>query len=220
MINIMKFLRTNIVYIILIIICLYKSLFINIINNISYLFVKRDTLDIAEIKLLKEENNYLINELESITNFNVIDKYNYKLVRLTYMSNYNAIKFNINKGNQDEISIGNAVINNDGLVGIIDYVSDNSSSVINLKGISNLSIDINGNIGTIKYYNCEYFIVDDILNDIAVNDSVYTSTYGTIKEKLFVGIVNNIEIIDGKKIIYIKSNVDFNNINYLYVVTS
>ena len=220
MVNIMKFLRTNIVYIILIIICLYKSLFINIINNISYLFVKRDTLDIAEIKLLKEENNYLINQLESITNFNAIDKYNYKLVRLTYMSNYNAIKFNINKGNQDEISIGNAVINNDGLVGIIDYVSDNSSSVINLKGISNLSIDINGNIGTIKYYNGEYFIVDDILNDIAVNDSVYTSTYGTIKEKLFVGIVNNVEIIDGKKIIYIKSNVDFNNINYLYVVTS
>ena len=47
-----------------------------------------------------------------------------------YRTENNAIKFNINKGNQDEISIGNAVINNDGLVGIIDYVSDNSSSVI------------------------------------------------------------------------------------------
>ena len=220
MINVMKFLRTNIVYIIIIIICLYKSLFINIINNISYLFVKKESLDIAEIKLLKEENNYLIDEVNRLSNYNMVDKYNYKLARLTYMSNYNAINFNINKGSEDQVKVGDAVINNDGVIGIVKEVSNNTSSVINLKGINNLSIDIDNNIGTLKYYNGEYFIVDDISSDISVNSEVYTSTYGSIKEKLFVGIVNNVENIDGKKIIYIKSNVDFNNINYLYVVTS
>ena len=220
MINVMKFLRTNIVYIIIIIICLYKSLFINIINNISYLFVKKESLDIAEIKLLKEENNYLIDEVNRLSNYNMVDKYNYKLARLTYMSNYNAINFNINKGSEDQVKVGDAVINNDGVIGIVKEVSNNTSSVINLKGINNLSIDIDNNIGTLKYYNGEYFIVDDISSDISVNSEVYTSTYGSIKEKLFVGIVNNVENIDGKKIIYIKKNVDFNNINYLYVVTS
>lgn len=217
MINIMKFLRANLVFILLFIIALYKGIFTNIINNVSYLFVKHETLDIAEVNILREENNYLKQELLNISKFNKIDEYNYVLTRLTYRSSYNGVSFYINKGISDDIKVGSPVINNEGLVGIIKNVYDTSSEVVNLKGISNLSVNIEDNVGTLLYDNgC--FIVKDIVNDVAINTSVYTSTYGSIKEKLFIGTVESVENINNERIIYIKSNVDFNDINYLYVV--
>ena len=37
-------------------------------------------------------------------------------------------------------------------------------------------------------------------------------------EKIYIGKVADIKITDIEKILYVKSDVDFNNINYLYVV--
>ena len=39
-----------------------------------------------------------------------------------------------------------------------------------------------------------------------------------VKEKIYIGKVADIKITDIEKVLYVKSDVDFDNINYLYVV--
>ena len=90
-----------------------------------------------------------------------------------------------------------------------------------LPGISNLSVKINDSFGTITGYEDGLYIISDLSNYdiISINDTVYTSTIGNIKTPVLVGTVYSIEEHDISKKVYVKSNVDFHNINYLYVVS-
>ena len=47
---------------------------------------------------------------------------------------------------------------------------------------------------------------------------VYTSGFGTIKEKLYIGKVIKIDNDIYSKKIYVESKVDFNNLNYVLIV--
>ena len=75
-----------------------------------------------------------------------------------------------------------------------------------------------------RFHNSRSFrprlIISNISNydDIDLNDEVYTSTLGSIKDKIYVGKVNKISSLATEKIIYVKSNVDIKDVNYLYVV--
>ena len=53
---------------------------------------------------------------------------------------------------------------------------------------------------------------------VYVNDLVYTSGYGSIKEKLLIGKVIKVDNNDISKKIVINSVVDFNNLNYVLIV--
>ena len=69
-------------------------------------------------------------------------------------------------------------------------------------------------------YNSECFIITDISNydKVYINDEVYTSGFGTIKEKLYIGKVIKIDNDIYSKKIYVESKVDFNNLNYVLIV--
>ena len=69
-------------------------------------------------------------------------------------------------------------------------------------------------------YDGKYLNVKDISREanINLNDEVYTSTLGNIKEKLYIGRVINLEDKTISKEIIIESNVDFNNLNYLLII--
>ena len=65
-------------------------------------------------------------------------------------------------------------------------------------------------------------IVGDFFNSqktkVYVNDLVYTSGYGTIKEKLLIGKVIKVDNSDISKKVMINTVVDFNNLNYVLIV--
>ena len=176
------------------------------------------------IKLKDERINYLENEIKTLNEFSsnlkTID-YNYKVSKIIYKESYNVGKYKIQYGTNDNITNGLAVTNEHGLIGKITKVDKYTSELTTLKDLKDISIKVNDSYGKLNYdYKNNTFIITDISNydKVHINDEVYTSGYGTIKEQLYIGKVTKINNKEFKKEIYINTNVDFNNLNYILIV--
>lgn len=178
----------------------------------------------AIIELKDEKIKYLENEYKSYDEFskniNLIE-YNYIISRVTYKESYNTNKYQIQYGIKNNISKGLAVINEYGLIGKITDIDHNTSTLTTLKELKDVSVVIEDNYGKLNYdYETNNFIISDISNydKVYVNDKVYTSGYGTIKENLYIGKVIKVENDTISKKVYMSSEVDFNNLNYVLIV--
>ncbi len=219
MTNILKILKNSTIYLTIFLLIVYKGAFINLLANINQFFFKPNDKT-AEVNILKEKVANLENELSKVTDILPYAKYNYDLTRLSYRVTYNAHEIYILNGTNHNYQKNMAVINERGLVGIIKEVNYDYSKVTLLPNIQNLSVEINGNYGTLTKQEDDLFVIENISNydTIKLNDIAYTSTYGTIKERVPIGYVFKIDEGSIAKSIYIKSNVNFLDINYLYVV--
>lgn len=199
---------------------IYHNTIFNLLANLNTLTSKTDDYNKSEINILKEENTYLKEELNNLSNLSIYANYNYSLTRMTYRAIYDNTEIYIMGGLDKNYEENYAVINSEGLIGIISKVNDKTSLVKLLNGVPNLSVKINDTYGTLSAYEDGYLIISNISNydKINLNDEVYTSSLGTIKEHLYIGTVYKIEDKDISKKVYVKTKVDFNNLNYLYVV--
>lgn len=211
------FIKHNIIYLVLLLIFLYKGILINISANINSLLTKNNNNEQTEVNMLTEENKQLKKDIEEITKLKDLYNTDYKLTRLSYRLSYTDNDFYITG---DDYQVNDLLINESGLVGIIKEIKKDYSLATTIKGIKNLSIKINDTYGTVSEYKDDLFIAKDISNydNVKINDEVYTSNVGSNNNIIYVGSVIKIEEHDISKTIYIKSKVDFNNINYLYVV--
>ena len=176
------------------------------------------------IKLKDEKITYLENEIKTLNDFSSklerID-YSYKISRIIYKESYNTNKYLIQYGYEDNVNKGLAVTYEYGLIGKISKTNKHISELTILKDIKDLSVLVNNSYGKLNYdYNTNSFIISDISNydKIHINDEVYTSGYGSIKENVFIGKVTKVVEKDYKKEIYISTLVDFNNLNYVLIV--
>lgn len=114
------------------------------------------------------------------------------------------------------------VINEDGLVGIVASSTDKTGKVNLLTGIKNLSVRISSSYGLLNGYDIKdkLLIVKNINNyeEIKVGDKVYTSGLESIQDNLLIGEVVKTHLEGVERIVYVKSAVDFDNINYVYVI--
>ncbi|MCH5166427.1 MAG: rod shape-determining protein MreC [Erysipelotrichales bacterium] len=213
----MNFIKNNLIYLILLILFIYKGLFVNIIANINTILSKNNNIYKNQIDILESENKILKEDLETVTNLKGIYSDSYKLTKVSYRLSYNDNEFYITG---DNYKANNLLINENGLVGVIKEIKKGYSLCTTIKGVKNLSIKINDSFGTISEYKDNLFIVKDISNydDVKLNDEVYTSVIGDINNKIYIGYVYSIEEHEVSKTLYIKSKVDFNNLNFLYVV--
>lgn len=193
-------------------------------NNVYNLFFFKNDYKSAEIMLLEEKIKYLEKEYNELNDFKEeLPKYsNYKYVvsKKIYQENYfyNS-KILIEGGENLGIKKGMAVINEFGLVGVVSKVNRNTSEMTKLLNVNNLSVNIKGIYGKLVYEDNKLKIKDiSRENVINLNDEVYTSTLGNIKERIYIGKVISVKdkVID--KEIIIESKADFNNLNYLLVV--
>lgn len=212
--------KHSFLYFVVLIILLSHSLIINLVTNFNRLITDNKNEYLTEVNILKEENEYLKKEINNITKLNSYANYNYKLTRLSYRSVNNKNIFYINGGKDNNFQENYALVNELGLVGIISKVNDTYSECNTILNIDNLSIKINNSYGTISKYEDYYLISEDFSNkdDTKLNDIVYTSELGTVKESIKIGIVKKIDNTSITKKIYIEPFVDFNNISYLYVI--
>lgn len=217
-----KIIKNSFILIILFLLILYKGAFINLISNITSPFKDKEDPHIAEINLLNEKIKHLENEYKTVINIKPYAEYNYTLTRLSYLSSYDASHFFISGGENLGFKENYILLNSLGVVGVVNKVYKDYSEATFLTDVSSLSVRINDAYGTLTSYENGLFILNDLSNydDISLNDEVYTSSLGIIKENLFIGTVYKIEKTDYKKKIYVKSKVDFKDINYLYVVGS
>lgn len=179
------------------------------LNSLSNIYCENIKKDYEE---LLEANQFLItNNLNAIlTKVKFRNIYNYKNSLTIY------------KGSRDNIVKGMLVLDENGLVGIIDKVYKNNSEVklITNKDI-NISVKINNSYGILKLRDGKIIVTDLTLYDeINVDDEVYTSGIGNLLGNIFIGKVKNIDIDKNniEKTLEISLGSNLNNLNYLYVV--
>lgn len=193
-----------------------------IVINSIYKIIKPNNIDINNIEYTTSlENKY--NELLKLNNIDIIYKKKYINTYIIYKDIYKyKSNVTISKGSNDYISIGNPVIYNNVLVGVISKVYKDTSIVDLLSNKNTLiSVKINNEIGILKYKN-NSLIIEGINNygNVFIGDKVYTSGIGNILDNIFIGVITNIKL-DNKgieKIIYIDNPVNIEDINYLQVL--
>lgn len=208
----------------LLLLIIFRDNVLIIFNNVYNLMFVRNDYKAAEISLLEEKVRYLESEYDELNDFkeniSLYASYNYLVTRVIFRENYfYDAEIIIEKGSNDGIKNGMAIVNENGLVGIVSDVLNETSKIKILYNIDNLSVDVNGVYGKLVYEDGN-LMIKDISRDIVINlnDEVYTAGLGNIKEKLYIGKVSKVK--DGviEKEIIIESSVDFDHLNYLLVV--
>ena len=217
--------RISLLWVILLVcLILFRNNILILFNNVYNLLLVKNDIRTAEIKILEEKINYLENEYSALNDFkNKLPKYanyNYLISRVIFRENYfYDAEILIEGGSRNNIKEGMPIVNELGFVGVVTDVMKDMSKIRLLQNVDNLSVNINGYYGKLVYKEGK-FMVKDVSRDalINLNDEVFTSTFGNIKEKLYIGKVVNVKNGVIEKEIIIESKVDFNKINYLLVV--
>lgn len=194
-------------------------------------------------KNISEENTALKNKLEKLYSFidsatvsKVLDslnnnqQYNYingKTINNTYNKPNNFIT--INRGVANGVSSEMAVINNKGVIGITDNVTNKFArvqSILNTNSKINASFKNSNHFGTLIWNGKDYNIVQ--LTDIPrqaifkVGDTIITGGRSTIFPKgISIGTVANIpEKLSATNTINIKLFNDMSNLGHVYIITN
>lgn len=173
-------------------------------------------------KIVNNYNTYLEEEYEKISNFSLDNKLNLDITKVKYRNVYEYKQtLTIYKGFKDGISLGDAVLTSDALVGVIAKTYEHTS-VVNLitNKDTNISVQIGDSMGILSYESGN-IVVKNIVNteDVKVNDPVYTSGLGNLPEGIYIGEVTEVKSINNnlEKIAYINLKVNFEDLNYLYI---
>jgi len=175
------------------------------------------------INLKNDKIKYLEKEYKTLNEFSKNIKlldYNYLVSKIQYKESFNKDIFKIQYGKDENVLNGYGVINEYGLVGKINKVNEKTSELVTIRKLKDVSVLVNDSYGKMNYFKDNIFFIDDISNydKVYINDKVYTSGYGSIKEKLYIGKVIKIENYDITKKVFLESDVDFNNLNYVLIV--
>ena len=134
----------------------------------------------------------------------------------------------INKGSKDGIQRDMGVITSEGVVGVVKDVSENFSyviSVLNKKLKVSARIKRNNQCGSITWNGADYHIctLEDIPSHAIFKkgDLVISSGNSLIfPEGIPIGTITDYEIKNGESfyVLKVKLAVDFNSLNYVYIV--
>lgn len=193
--------------------------------------------NVDRIDSLNAENIELRKQLEALKeeldiNY-TINGYNYlnaTVINRNVASWYNTLT--LNKGTNNGVKVGNAVVNSKGLIGKIVSVTAFTSEVklLTTNDTNNkISISIVNNknkiYGLITKYNYKenYIEIQGVSNTekVSIDDYVYTSGLGgTFPSGILIGKVKEIttDEYDLAKIIKVAPIVDFNQINYVAIL--
>ena len=169
-------------------------------------------------KHLKEEldNIKKINDIEFNDNLDII------VSRVKYRDVYEySNTLTIFKGSKNNVNVGDAVLTNNGLVGVISKTYDYYSvvSLITNKK-SNISVKINDAVGVLKLENGK-LVVTSINNykNISIGDEIYTSGLGNLPDNIYVGKVKKVSLNDTEieKVIEVDIENRLDTLDYLFV---
>lgn len=170
-------------------------------------------------------NNYLKEELDNLNKLYNIDYISNIDILVSKVKYRNVYEFRdiltIYKGFKDNIEKGDAILTNDGLIGIISKTYEHSSLVTLITNKkSNISVKINNSIGVLKY-NGKELIVDNVSNyeNIIKGDLIYTSGLGNLPDNIYVGKVKSVSLKTNgiEKVIEVDIENRLENLNYLYI---
>lgn len=176
-------------------------------------------------KIVINYNKHLKEELDNIKKINDIefdDNLDIIVSRVKYRDVYEySNTLTIFKGSKNNVNVGDAVLTNNGLVGIISKTYDYYSvvSLITNKK-SNISVKINDAVGVLKLENGK-LVVTSINNykNISIGDEIYTSGLGNLPDNIYVGKVKKVSLNDTEieKVIEVDIENRLDTLDYLFV---
>lgn len=189
------------------------------IYSVGYIssYLKYDDKKIIEYETLLLQNKNLREEFDEIKNLNLeVESYVIgKVIIRNIHSFYDEIVINV--GN-DKVSVGDAVVNNEGLVGVV-YKTDKFLSYVKLLSSDyNVSVMIGDTYGNLK--NGKITLLDKY-SDIKEGDFVYTSGLSNVPKGIYIGRINKVQMDNEKlgKEVNIQI-IDNNNLNYVGVISN
>jgi len=222
----------------------HKSIFVNSsksitggvlseINNFNaYLNLKsnNEVLLKENTKLKNIIENYNSNNVESLFNDTILNNNKFKYISTQVIKN-EYTKFNnyftLNKGLQNGVTIDMGVVNENGILGIINNVSKKYAtaiSILNQKSHINVKLKSSNYFGSLIWNGVNYNILQlvDLPRQAKINigDTIITGGQSTIFPKgILVGSVLNIKIEDNNlSKIDVKLFNDMSNINHVYLI--
>ena len=213
-----------IIFILILFILFHNALLIGL-SNISSLF-RENNYDILKEESYIEKIDYLEKKLasyeSSLENLKIYDGQNYVLSKIALRDIYRFYNYLV-VTTDSKVSEGDAVINEKGLVGIVESSNKTTAKVKLLTGNASISVKVDSSYGLLDEYDAEnnLLIIHNINNYKEINEGspVYTSGLSNIDEGLYIGKVYKTEKKGIEQIVYVKSEVDFDNLNYLYIIT-
>ncbi|MBQ4583523.1 MAG: rod shape-determining protein MreC [Bacilli bacterium] len=192
-----------------------------------------------DVVLSLADKTEIINEVYNLNLENVLSDYqallkannlktvnnNYILSKVSYRNINDFWQYiTINKGTKDNVLKKRAVVNNMGLVGIIDKVDNYSSRVMLITNSKiNISVKINNSYGILTAKNNTLYL-ENVIGDVNVKigDKVYTSGLTEIPENILVGTIKEINQDDLglQKIFKLTPAVTLKNIDYVAILES
>lgn len=169
-------------------------------------------------KHLKEE----LDNIKKINNIEFDDNLDIIVSRVKYRDVYEySNTLTIFKGSKNNVNVGDAVLTNNGLVGVISKTYDYYSvvSLITNKK-SNISVKINDAVGVLKLENGK-LVVTSINNykNISIGDEIYTSGLGNLPDNIYVGKVKSVSLNDTEieKVIEVDIENRLDTLDYLFI---
>lgn len=188
-----------------------------------FLIAINPNLDTSKIvinydKHLKEE----LDNIKKIKDIDFNDNLDIIVSRVKYRDVYEySNTLTIFKGSKNNVNVGDAVLTNNGLVGIISKTYDYYSvvSLITNKK-SNISVKINDAVGVLKLENGK-LVVTSINNykNISIGDEIYTSGLGNLPDNIYVGKVKKVSLNDTEieKVIEVNIENRLDALDYLFI---
>lgn len=182
-------------------------------------FLRGDNSNLVELNFLRSENNRLrkqIMEMEEKISFS-LDDYDYVIGKVVIRDIHNFYKeVIINKGTQDGIEEGMAVVNQEGLIGVI-LDSDKKTSIVKLLTSEyNVSVKLTDTYGNLSMGKITML---DKYSEVKEGDVVYTSGLSKIPAGLLVGEVTSVKMDSNALGKEAKVNlVNNKNLNYIAII--
>lgn len=188
-----------------------------------FLIAINPNLDTSKIvinydKHLKEE----LDKIKKIKDIEFQDNLDIIVSRVKYRDVYEySNTLTIFKGTKNNVNVGDVVLTNNGLVGIISKTYDYYSvvSLITNKK-SNISVKINDAVGVLKMDEGKV-VVTSINNykNINIGDEIYTSGLGNLPDNIYVGKVKSVSLNDTEieKVIEVDIKNRLDTLDYLFI---
>lgn len=213
----------NMVAILLFFIILHDAIIIAL-GNLFTLF-RDDNKSELELSAYKEKIDILESSIadyeRSLENLSIYDGSSYVLAKIALRDVYDFYDV-ISIAVDSKVKKGDAVINEEGLVGIVSDVNKYTATVDMLTGKIKISVKVGNSFGIIDEYDKKEnrLIIHNINNyaDIEDGSLVETSGLQEIDAGIKIGEVTSSKIVGVEKIVYVEPAVDFSNLNYLMVI--
>lgn len=183
-----------------------------ILSNYIFNYLKYNNKDIVEIATLEKELDILRNEVKSLDKSKKINS-DYVIARVVLRDIHEFYKEIVINVGSDKVNVGDVVVNEEGLIGLVDKVNKETAIVKLLSSGFSLSVQVDETYGNL---NGDKVDLLDKYSTLKEGDIITTSGLTNIPKGIYVGKIkevkmdeNNlgqelkVELVDNSDLIYV-----------------